>query len=174
MTTVNSENLIAIVQRLVDKDDIGRLLFDYANYLDQNKTDELAELFVEDCYIAYQSDFGAEGRAAYLATLQDERFGVGAFFAGTSHHVSNLSIDFVDAETANVRSVLYAWHRYNRERPDGIVMGQYHDVVVKTAEGWRFKRRELKHVGTENYHAKGNSLNPIERNNAVQAEVTAS
>jgi 3-phenylpropionate/cinnamic acid dioxygenase small subunit len=161
--TVNADNLLQTVQILADKDEIKTLLYDYAFYLDMNQTKDLTDLFTEDCYIAYQPNLGADGIEAYRATLEDPKFGVGGFFAATSHHVSNVVISFEDADTANVRSVLYAWHRYNRDRPDGVVMGQYHDIVVRTAEGWRIKRRELKHAGTENYHAKGESLNPIAR-----------
>lgn len=162
---VTKDNLEEIVQRLVDEADIRRVLFQYAHFLDHNEIDSLTALFTADCHIAYGPDHGADGIAAYKETLSDEKFGVGAFFAGTSHHVSNIVIDFAGQDEANVRSQLYAWHKYNRERPDGVVMGQYHDVVVRTAEGWRIKRRELKHVGTESYHAKGDALNMIPRKN---------
>lgn len=168
---VTAENLLSVVQLLVDKDEITRVLYDYAYYLDLNETDKLLELFTPDCHIAYGPGHGATGIEAYRETLQSEKFGVGAFFAGTSHHVSNIVIDFTDPDTAAVRSVLYAWHKYIRERPDGVVMGQYHDIVVRTPDGWRIKRRELKHAGTENYHAKGDALNPIPRNNAVRSAV---
>lgn len=164
---VTDANLQATVQRLVDKDEIERVLYDYANYLDLNETKSLVALFTPDCHISYGGEHGADGADAYRETLEHEKFGVGAFFAATSHHVANVVIDFVDDATANVRSVLYAWHRYNRDRPDGVVMGQYHDVFVRTGDGWRIQRRELKHAGTENYHAKGDALNPIPRNNAV-------
>lgn len=164
---VTDENLLVTVQRLADKEAIERLLYDYTYFLDLNDTKSLVALFTPDCHIAYGPDHGADGADAYRETLEHEKYGVGAFFAATSHHVSNIVIDFVDGDTANVRSVVYAWHRYNRDRPDGIVMGQYHDVVARTGEGWKIQRRELKHAGTENYHAKGNALNPIPRNNKV-------
>lgn len=162
---VTQDNLVATVQRLVDQDEIARVLFDYANFLDLNDPEPLLTLFTPDCHIAYGPEHGADGVEAYRETLISDRFGIGAFFAGTSHHVSNVVIDFADGDTANVRSVLYAWHRYNRERPDGVVMGQYHDILVRTPDGWKIKRRELKHAGTETYHAKGDALNPIPRNN---------
>ena len=165
--TVTEANLLATVQRLVDKEAIATVLYNYANFLDLNDTKSLTSLFTPDCYIAYGQDHGADGIEAYRETLESEKFGVGAFFAGTSHHVSNVVIDFVDDDTAHVRSVLYAWHKYNRDRPDGVLMGQYHDTVVRTSDGWKIKRRELKTVGTENYHAKGDALNPIPRNNVV-------
>ena len=164
---VTQDNVVEAVQRLIDKEEIARVLFDYANFLDLNDTKSLTALFTPDCYIAYGQDHGADGIEAYRETLESDKFGVGAFFAGTSHHVSNVVIDFADDDTANVRSVLYAWHKYNRQRPDGVLMGQYHDVIVRTPDGWKIKRRELKTVGTEDYHAKGDALNPIPRKNVV-------
>lgn len=164
---VTQDNVLNAVQRLVDKDEIAQVLYDYANFLDLNETAQLAALFTPDCYIAYGADHGADGIDAYRETLESEKFGVGAFFAGTSHHVSNVVIEFADDDTANVRSTLYAWHKYNRDRPDGVLMGQYHDVVVRTDDGWKVKRRELKTVGTETYHQKGDALNPIPRRNAI-------
>ncbi len=147
------------VQQLVDKDAIRTVLYDYAYFLDMNLTTELSGLFTEDCYIAYGPGFGAEGIEEYRKTLE----GVGTFFTATSHHVSNVKIEFEDDDTAKVRSVVYAWHRYQRERPDGHVMGQYHDVLVRTAEGWRFKRRELKHAGTVDFHTKPENQTMIGR-----------
>lgn len=161
--TATTDDLHKTVRQLVDREEIRTLLYDYAFHLDMNQTAELTGLFTPDCYIAYGPDFGAEGIEAYRETLENDKTGVGAFFAGTSHHVSNVVIDFEDEDTARVRSVLYAWHHYNRERPDGVVMGQYHDIVVRTPDGWRIRRRELKHAGTESYHAKGPALNPIGR-----------
>jgi 3-phenylpropionate/cinnamic acid dioxygenase small subunit len=147
------------VRQLVDKDAIRTVLYDYAYYLDMNLTDELAGLFTDDCFIAYGPGFGADGIEEYRKTLE----GVGTFFTATSHHVSNVKVEFTDDDTAEVRSAVYAWHRYQRERPDGHVMGQYHDVLVRTAAGWRFKRRELKHAGTTNFHTKPENQTMIGR-----------
>jgi 3-phenylpropionate/cinnamic acid dioxygenase small subunit len=139
------------VAELVETNRIHRLLSDYAYYLDMNLPDELAALFTEDCYVAYGPDFGAEGRAAYRETLD----GIGTFFAATSHHVSNIVVDFGPGrDTARVRSALYAWHRYTRERPDGHFFGQYHDDLVRTDDGWRFARRELRAAGVVDFHVK--------------------
>jgi ketosteroid isomerase-like protein len=147
------------VRQLVDKDAIRTVLYDYAYYLDMNLTDELAGLFTDDCFIAYGPGFGADGIEEYRKTLE----GVGTFFTATSHHVSNVKVEFTDDDTAEVRSAVYAWHRYQRERPDGHVMGQYHDVLVRTAAGWRFKRRELKHAGTTDFHTKPENQTMIGR-----------
>jgi 3-phenylpropionate/cinnamic acid dioxygenase small subunit len=136
---------------LVETHQIHRLLFEYAYRLDMNHPDELAALFTEDCYVAYGPNFGAEGRSAYRETLD----GIGSFFEATSHHVSNIVVDFgPDLATARVRSTLYAWHRYTKERPDGHFFGQYHDELVRTEGGWRFARRELRAAGVQDFHVK--------------------
>lgn len=150
---VNADNLTAAVQRLVDEADIKRVLFDYAFHLDAADPEQMLPLFTSDLYVSY-GNHGANGPEEYLETLANERTGIAAFFAGTSHHVSNVVIDFIDRETANVRSVLYAWHTYHRERPDGIVYAQYHDVFKRTADGWKIQRREQKTTGVEHFHAK--------------------
>ena len=113
--TVDIDTLATIVKYLAEKDAIKTVLYDYGFYLDMNMTKELADLFTDDCYVAYGPGFGADGIDAYRETLE----GVGTFFGGTSHHVSNVVVAFEDDDTATVRSVLYAWHRYNRDRPDG-------------------------------------------------------
>jgi hypothetical protein len=138
------------IQRLIDTEDIRRLIFDYGFHIDMNHPAEMVDLFVEDCEVVYGPNFGAVGKAAYAKTLE----GIGSYFVGTSHHVSNVVVDFVGADEAKVRSVLYAWHRYTRERPDSHVYGQYHDVVVRVNGAWKFKRRELRVAGHQDFHVK--------------------
>ncbi|MDX6401874.1 MAG: hypothetical protein QOF27_2480 [Gaiellaceae bacterium] len=140
----------ARVDQLIATDEIQRLIYDYAFHLDMNHPDELAALFVDDCEVIYGPNFGAEGIEAYKKTLE----GIGEFFEATSHHVSNIVVDFVSDDEATVRSVLYAWHRYTRDRPDSHVWGQYHDAMVRVDGQWRFKRRELRAAGTRDFHVK--------------------
>jgi len=138
------------IQRLIDSEDIRRLVFDYAFHLDMNHPAELANLFVDDCEVVYGPNFGAVGKAAYAKTLE----GIGTYFVCTSHHVSNVVIDFSGRDEAHVRSIVMAWHRYTRERPDSTVYGQYHDVVVRVGGKWMFKRRELRVSGHKDFHVK--------------------
>lgn len=138
------------LQRLVDTQDISKAIFDYAFHLDMNHPAELADLFVEDCEVIYGPNFGAKGKAAYAKTLE----GIGSYFVCTSHHVSNLVMDFKSDDEVHVRSIVYAWHRYTRERPDSHVYGQYHDILVRTGAGWRFKFRELRISGHKDFHVK--------------------
>ncbi|MCW1432297.1 nuclear transport factor 2 family protein [Novosphingobium sp. JCM 18896] len=139
------------LRELLESRKIERVLFDYAHNLDINQPEEMTKLFTDDCVVTYAPNFGAEGKDAYRETLN----GIGTYFSATTHHVSNVVIDFIDENTAQVRSVLMAIHRYTRERPDGWMFGQYHDTMVKGDNGqWQFKRRELRTTMGMDYHVK--------------------
>jgi hypothetical protein len=145
------------IWEMVEARKIERMFFDYAYHLDQNNPNELARLFVDDCEVSYAPNFGAKGKAEYEQTLS----GIGPYFKATTHHVSNIAVDFVSDTEAKVRSIVLALHRYRKERPDGWLFGQYHDVVVKVGGQWKFKRRELRTDLTIDYHVK--AANPIGR-----------
>jgi hypothetical protein len=143
--------------QLIEQRAIERMMFDYSYHLDMNHPEALADLFVEDCEVSYAPNFGAAGIEAYKKTLE----GIGTFFSATSHHNSNVVVEFVSPTEAQVRSIVIALHRYRKERPDGWLFGQYHDTVVKVDGRWKFKRRELRTTLTQDYHVK--AFNPIGR-----------
>jgi SnoaL-like domain len=143
--------------RLLDERAIERIVFDYAYFLDMNMPEEMAALFVDDCEVSYAPNFGATGMEAYKKTLD----GIGTFFKATTHHVSNVCVDFTSDTEATVRAVVMAIHRYTKDRPDGTLYGQYHDVVVKQDGQWKFKTRILKTTMATDYHVK--TANPIGR-----------
>jgi hypothetical protein len=145
------------IERLIEQQAIEKMLFEYSYALDMNRPDTLAALFVDECEVSYAPNFGAVGMEAYKKTLD----GIGTFFKGTSHHNSNIVVDFVSPSEANVRSIVLAIHRYQKERPDGILYGQYFDTVVKVDGQWKFKRRELRSTLTTDYHVR--AFNPIGR-----------
>lgn len=145
------------LERLLAERLIERLLFDYSYHLDMNHPQELADLFVEDCEVSYAPNFGAAGMEAYRTTLE----GIGTFFRNTSHHNANICIDFVSDTESRVRSIVLAVHRYTKERPDGILYGQYFDTVVKVSGRWKFKKRELRTTMSTDYHVRHS--NPIGR-----------
>lgn len=145
------------LDRIVEERAIERIVFDYAHYLDMNMPEKMIELFVDDCEVSYAPNFGATGINDYAKTLD----GIGTFFRATSHHVSNIVIDWVSDSEATLRAAVLAIHRYTKERPDGILYGQYHDVVVKQDGQWKFKKRILKTVMTTDYHVRAS--NPIGR-----------
>jgi hypothetical protein len=150
-------NAMTTTDRLLEEKVIERIVHDYAYFLDMNQPEKMTELFVDDCEVSYAPNFGASGIEAYKQTLD----GIGTFFTATSHHVSGVVIDWVSETEANVRAMVLAIHRYTKERPDGILYGQYHDVVVKQDGQWKFKTRTLKTTMTTDYHVR--AFNPIGR-----------
>lgn len=143
--------------RLLDERAIERIIHDYAHFLDMNQPEKMAELFVDDCEVSYAPNFGATGIEAYKQTLD----GIGTFFTATSHHVSGVTFDWMSDIEVQVRAIVLAIHRYTKERPDGILYGQYHDVVVKQDGAWKFKTRILKTTMTTDYHVR--AFNPLGR-----------
>ena len=143
--------------RLLDERAIERIIHDYAYFLDMNQPEKMAELFVDECDVSYAPNFGATGIEAYKQTLD----GIGTFFTATSHHVSGVTFDGVNDAEVQVRAIVLAIHRYTKERPDGILYGQYHDVVVKQDGAWKFKTRILKTTMTTDYHVR--AFNPVGR-----------
>lgn len=148
---------MSAAERLLEEKAIERIVHDYAYFLDMNQPEKMIELFVDDCEVSYAPNFGATGIEAYKQTLD----GIGTFFRATSHHVSGVVIDWVSESEVNLRAVVLAIHRYTKERPDGILYGQYHDVIVKQDGQWKFKTRILKTTMTTDYHVKAS--NPIGR-----------
>ena len=145
------------LSKLIEERAITRLLYDYSYALDMNRPSEMASLFVDECKVSYAPNFAAEGMVAYKKTLE----GIGTFFRATSHHNSNICIDFIDDTEANVRSTVLAIHRYAKERPDGVLYGQYFDRVIKADQLWKFKSRELRTSMATDYHVR--QSNPIGR-----------
>ena len=128
-----------------DRQEIADLLVDYCLHLDTMDLDALAALFTDDCDVVYGSGpaLASRGRAALARSL--ERMWR---WARTSHHLSNLRIDFDGPETANAVSYVLAWH----EKPDGstaTVYGQYRDRLLRTAQGWRIDRRRMLMNGSD-------------------------
>jgi 3-hydroxyacyl-CoA dehydrogenase/ketosteroid isomerase-like protein len=116
---------------------IVRLLHRYCAMLDAMELELVHELFTDDCLVVYGDDERMQSRGAANLAQSLRRLGR---FARTSHHLSNVEIDFDGPDTARGRSYVLAWH----QRPDGgsqTLYAQYHDRFVRTAGGWRIAER---------------------------------
>lgn len=134
-----------MARELSDRQEIANVLHQYCRGMDLLDMDLLAGAFTEDGFL----DIGPEPR------LQTR--GAGAIreamkrmqrFARSSHHLSNIQIEFQGADRALCVSYIWAWH----ELPDGhsgTMMGQYHDEFVRTAAGWRISTRQLQMSGND-------------------------
>jgi hypothetical protein len=71
-------------------------------------------------------------------------------FLVSSHHNANVLVSFETDDLANVRTSVYAWH-HTTAGGTPRVWGYYHDVVVRTLEGWRFSKRQLRVAGNQGW-----------------------
>jgi ketosteroid isomerase-like protein len=142
-----------------DRFAITELLHRYAYYFDRNEPEHVAALFTDDAVIDYGPEFPAiHGRAAVA-----ERIGPGlrTIFAATSHHISNVIIDFEGADDARVTAYVYAWHRYLDGSPNGHLWGQYHVRARRSSGAWGIAALKLRVVAVEDFHR--TNMHPIDR-----------
>jgi ketosteroid isomerase-like protein len=152
MSSVDEElaELRRTVQQLVDQTAIGRVVYRYCEFVDANQPDDIVSLFTDDA----RFDYGY-GR---IFTGHDElrkMFGGLDGNEATSHHLSNVVVDFIDSDTARCHSSVYAYHR---RRESGHLMhlwGRYEDVLVRRAEPdgrgdtWALQQRALRAAAEE-------------------------
>jgi ketosteroid isomerase-like protein len=147
------------VQELVDRRMIEGLIFAYCRHFDQNEPEAVAALFTEDAVVDYGPELpNIVGSAAIAETIA---VGLERTFAATSHHVSNVQIDFEGPDRAASVSYLYAWHRYVDGRPDGELWGRYHHRFERTRDGWRISSLVLTASGSKDFHRE--TMHPIGR-----------
>ncbi len=78
-------------------------------------------------------------------------------FLATSHHNANVLVTFDGDDRATVLTSVYAWHRASHDLTPRI-WGYYHDVAVRTTDGWRLAERQLRIAGSENWDAEWHPL----------------
>ncbi len=125
-----------------DRIEITRLLYRYCSMLDSMELELVTELFTGDCVVIYGPDERMQSHGADNLASSLRRLGR---FARTSHHLSNVELDFEGQDAARGRSYVIAWHQH----PDGrmqTLYAEYHDRFVRTDGRWRIaERRQLTH-----------------------------
>lgn len=120
----------------------AKLAIAFTNHVDNRRPDEAAEVFAVDGEFERRGETLA-GREVIRATLKARPATM-----LSRHLCANLAIDVVDEN--NARGVVsFAVYLHNfaegEQGPaplrDAEVVGEYHDVYVRTPEGWRIKRR---------------------------------
>lgn len=138
--TVDIEALERRVRRLEDVEQIWRLFMSYRRHLDQRDFAAYAALFVED-----GEWLGGLGRArgpAEIEALLRATLEIYPDDSTRTHHlVDNPTIE-IDGDRATAESTWCFVVRDNDDRPQLWLLGHYSDVLVRTAAGWRFLRRE--------------------------------
>jgi len=128
----------ARLRRLEDLEEIRNLFIDYGYYLDHGKFADYASLFAEDAELL----LGPMGRAKGPAAIEEMMQRTLGARVGTSYHVIANPIIRLDGDraTTNVSWVVVVMGKEGK--PALPMIGHHADIVVRTAEGWKFARRE--------------------------------
>ena len=132
-------------QALMDRQAITDVLVEYCCALDRMDLPRLAALFTDDCIVEYGPESALRSRGA---TALEESLQRMWRWQRTSHHLSNVQIEFTTADEARAGSYVYAWH----ERADGstaTIFGQYVDRLVRIDNRWRIAERRMEMNGCD-------------------------
>ncbi len=124
---------------MADRIGMDDVLTRYATAIDSRDWELLDTVFTPDAHLDYRSAGGVEG--AY-SEVRQWLADVLPIFDVTQHFVVNREFDHGDDE-ARVRSCFL---NVNRLKVDGrpwqfTVGGRYHDLLVRTGDGWRISNR---------------------------------
>jgi ketosteroid isomerase-like protein len=132
----------SLLTQLLDRQEITAVMVAYTRWADLNRPEEQAATFTEDCRVSYHPDDWIVGRVALTAKLRAALAG----YAQTSHHLSNIEIDFQGPDSAIAQSAVIAWHR-RHDGSEWTLYGRYVDRWTRSGDGWRLAERELRAAG---------------------------
>lgn len=129
---------------MIDSSDIvliHQLLGRYGHLIDHRRWDEFARLFTPDATIDYVGGTGRverSGREAiveWFRSIDDQH--------PPAHHVTNIVVEeSADPEgQVDVHSKFIAPFTQEAHSPKRLYGGDYHDLVVKTPDGWQFAHK---------------------------------
>jgi ketosteroid isomerase-like protein len=121
-----------------DERAIGRVLYDYCDFVDANRPDDVVALFTPDAVF----DFGFGRTFTGPAELRQLFGGLGRYSA-TSHHLTNVVID-VAGDRAGARSRVLAVHLMADDGAPLVLGGRYEDELARVGERWALARRTLR------------------------------
>lgn len=137
------------LDQLLSRCAITELLHRYARLIDDHNFDAVAELFTADCLAEYGVREGdtlhtpADVVDWVRTQLRDVR--------ATSHHISNVEVEFIDPDHANTVCYLYAWHEVEGAPVRPTVLGRYVDRIERAGGQWRIARRQVFAHGLEHF-----------------------
>ncbi len=120
----------------LDLIEIHQLLGQYGHIVDAGEWHRFDELFTEDAVLDYTG--------VRVPEVLHGRDAIVEFFGSanhpSAHHVTNIVVSEEDGDVCVHSKFLAPYTRPSHE-PRRWYGGDYHDVVVRTPDGWRFTRR---------------------------------
>ncbi len=147
------------LQGLLDKSAIADVIHAYCLHFDRADAEAVAALFTDDAVVDYGPDVPTMSGLDEIKPMVAK--GLADLFAASSHHVSNIMIQFEGPDQATSICYLYAWTRYQKGNRDGELWGQYYQEFRRTAGGWKIAKLVLRAAGTDGFHRE--TMHPIGR-----------
>jgi hypothetical protein len=123
-------------QEVADRVEILDLIARYSSVVDRSAWEEMAGLFTPDALLDFSATGGIRGS---VREHQDFNAQVLSGFASTQH-VMGLPTVVVDGDTATSRSICFNPMVVDEQHVFFVGLW-YDDVLVRTADGWRFSTR---------------------------------
>jgi hypothetical protein len=128
------------LQEMSDRFEIQDLLYRYADSIDQERFDELYDVFAEDAHIDYSVFGGSVGDREHTIAFLKKAM---PMFPNTQHSNANAQIK-VDGDRATGRVMCF--NPQEMPLPGGgsqvFMLGLWYvDEYVRTKAGWRIRRR---------------------------------
>ena len=105
-----------LARQLADRQEIMAVMAAYARWADLNQPERQAATFAADGRVSYHPGEWTAGREALTDKLRTALAG----YAQTSHHVSNVEIDFEGPDTAAAQSAVILASPLRRVRVDPV------------------------------------------------------
>ena len=120
------------IQTLADRAEITDVFVNLGRCLDEHDFDGLKEILTEDV-VGTTPGGTQEGREALIEQARANHEG----YERLAHQFSSILVD-VEGDTASVRAyVSGSFGHADSPAPVRIIVGQYRNKLVRTAEGWR-------------------------------------
>ena len=135
------------LELLIERHNICELLYRYGSSLDDRNWARLASCFTPDAVALYGAELGQQD--GYAAIERACRSALEPLDS-SQHIITNPEIE-IEGETARSRCYLHAQHtKKGKLGGDNLTIGaMYLDDIVRTPEGWRIKKRELRFIWQE-------------------------
>ena len=146
-------------QQLSDHQDISDVIYAYCRAIDDNRPDDVVNLFTDECEYQYGGDLGSFSGTAYAYKFF--RAGTDKIYKRSAHSVSNIEVTFTGADTAESVSYVSAWHEFHEDIANAWIFGRYVDSLSRTDAGWLIGKRRVDTMGQEDWP---NQVSYMQRN----------
>jgi ketosteroid isomerase-like protein len=141
MTALDAQQILLIEHAC------SKLILRVAAFADAGHATRLAALFTTDGVLVRPSAAPVEGRQAIEASYAERPTN-----RITRHLITNTLVDVESASRAQAVSLVLLWSASADDEPDlrgrrtrgPQVVGEFHDTLALTDEGWRIARREAR------------------------------